>query len=33
MSAGRSKWKERSAIFNGQVDVLLLISPSAYLGE
>ena len=32
MSAGRSKWKGRSVIITGQVDVLL-ISPAAYLGE
>ena len=35
MSAGRSQWRRRSAIFNGQADVIpiTLISPAAYLGE
>ena len=32
MSAGRSKWRRRSAILNGQANVLPM-SPAAYLGE
>ena len=32
MPAGRSKWRRRLVLFNGQADVAL-ISPDAYLGE